>query len=85
MHYIYKGKCFTGVCPRSTTLPLCFAVYSMCIDIIDPAVLRPGRLDKVVYVGLPSARDRQAILSTITKASHSLYCAYVLYCVCMTH
>ncbi|KAF5898761.1 nuclear valosin-containing protein-like isoform X1, partial [Clarias magur] len=36
-------------------------------DIIDPAVLRPGRLDKTLYVGLPPASDRHAILITITK------------------
>ncbi|XP_043111094.1 nuclear valosin-containing protein-like isoform X1 [Puntigrus tetrazona] len=37
-------------------------------DIIDPAVLRPGRLDKTLYVGLPPAADRHAILVTITKS-----------------
>ncbi|GCC37380.1 hypothetical protein chiPu_0015884 [Chiloscyllium punctatum] len=37
-------------------------------DIIDPAVLRPGRLDKTLYVGLPKASDRFAILQTLTKA-----------------
>ncbi|TSP25445.1 Nuclear valosin-containing protein-like [Bagarius yarrelli] len=36
-------------------------------DIIDPAVLRPGRLDKTLYVGLPPPQDRHAILLTITK------------------
>ncbi|XP_068597171.1 nuclear valosin-containing protein-like [Brachionichthys hirsutus] len=36
-------------------------------DIIDPAVLRPGRLDKTLYVGLPPPADRLAILLTITK------------------
>ncbi|XP_032408521.1 nuclear valosin-containing protein-like isoform X2 [Xiphophorus hellerii] len=36
-------------------------------DIIDPAVLRPGRLDKTLYVGLPCAADRHAILLTVTK------------------
>ncbi|XP_068423847.1 nuclear valosin-containing protein-like isoform X2 [Clinocottus analis] len=36
-------------------------------DIIDPAVLRPGRLDKTLYVGLPPQADRHAILLTITK------------------
>ena len=40
-----------------------------CVDIIDPAVLRPGRLDKILYVGLPSSKDRVAILNTITKVS----------------
>ncbi|XP_063048322.1 nuclear valosin-containing protein-like isoform X2 [Engraulis encrasicolus] len=37
-------------------------------DIIDPAVLRPGRLDKTLYVGLPPPKDRHAILITITKS-----------------
>ncbi|XP_060101927.1 nuclear valosin-containing protein-like isoform X1 [Heteronotia binoei] len=36
-------------------------------DIIDPAILRPGRLDKTLYVGLPPPLDRLAILKTITK------------------
>lgn len=36
-------------------------------DIIDPAILRPGRLDRTLYVGLPPAADRHAILLTITK------------------
>ncbi|XP_035029346.1 nuclear valosin-containing protein-like isoform X3 [Hippoglossus stenolepis] len=36
-------------------------------DIIDPAILRPGRLDKTLYVGLPPAKDRHEILLTITK------------------
>ncbi|KPP67594.1 hypothetical protein Z043_113794, partial [Scleropages formosus] len=36
-------------------------------DIIDPAVLRPGRLDKTLYVGLPLPSDRHAILLTVTK------------------
>ncbi|XP_066155268.1 nuclear valosin-containing protein-like [Euwallacea fornicatus] len=36
-------------------------------DIIDPAVLRPGRLDKILYVGLPSREDKVDILRAITK------------------
>uniref|UniRef100_A0A8D0HJG8 Nuclear VCP like n=1 Tax=Sphenodon punctatus TaxID=8508 RepID=A0A8D0HJG8_SPHPU len=36
-------------------------------DIIDPDILRPGRLDKTLYVGLPPPVDRFAILKTITK------------------
>ena len=37
------------------------------IDILDPAILRPGRLDKHIYVGLPNAQGRLDILLTITK------------------
>jgi ribosome biogenesis ATPase len=36
-------------------------------DIIDPAMLRPGRLDKLLYVPLPSKDDRHSILKTVTK------------------
>ncbi|XP_066599971.1 nuclear valosin-containing protein-like [Prorops nasuta] len=36
-------------------------------DIIDPAVLRPGRLDKILYVGLPTSTDRIDILRALTK------------------
>ncbi|KAF6201205.1 hypothetical protein GE061_005652 [Apolygus lucorum] len=36
-------------------------------DMVDPAILRPGRLDKIVKVGLPSAQDRIDILRAITK------------------
>lgn len=33
-------------------------------DIIDPAMLRPGRLDKLVYVDVPGPEGREAILRT---------------------
>ncbi|XP_038120975.1 nuclear valosin-containing protein-like [Culex quinquefasciatus] len=36
-------------------------------DIVDPAVLRPGRLDKILYVGLPAEPDRADILRALTK------------------
>ena len=36
-------------------------------DIIDPAMLRPGRLDKLLYVPLPTAEDRFSILQTLTR------------------
>lgn len=36
-------------------------------DIIDPAMLRPGRLDKLLYVPLPTSDDRYSILETLTR------------------
>ncbi|EEZ99985.1 Nuclear valosin-containing protein-like [Tribolium castaneum] len=36
-------------------------------DIVDPAVLRPGRFDKILFVGLPTASDRIEILRAITR------------------
>jgi ribosome biogenesis ATPase len=40
-------------------------------EIIDPAVLRPGRLEKTFHVGFPSAEDRVDILRALTKVSVS--------------
>ena len=38
------------------------------IDLIDPAVLRPGRLDKLVEVGLPQTdADRCSVLQSLTR------------------
>lgn len=40
-------------------------------DIVDPAVMRPGRLDKILYVGLPALNDRMEILKAVMKVSLS--------------
>ena len=37
------------------------------VDILDPAVLRPGRLQKILFVDLPSPSDRVDILRAITS------------------
>jgi cell division protease FtsH len=36
-------------------------------DVLDPALLRPGRFDRQVYVGLPDIRGREAILKVHAK------------------
>merc|ERR1711957_1135143 len=36
-------------------------------ELIDPAMLRPGRLDKLLYVPLPSPSDRYSILRALGK------------------
>ena len=36
-------------------------------DIIDPAMLRPGRLGKLLFVGLPAPEERVDILKTLTR------------------
>lgn len=36
-------------------------------DILDPALLRPGRFDRQVYVGIPDILDREAILKVHAK------------------
>ena len=36
-------------------------------DILDPALLRPGRFDRQIYVGIPDAKGRQEILKVHAK------------------
>ncbi|MCL4154502.1 UNVERIFIED_CONTAM: hypothetical protein GTU68_014895 [Idotea baltica] len=36
-------------------------------DMLDPAVMRPGRFDTSLFVGLPDLRGRVAILNACTK------------------
>ena len=36
-------------------------------DMIDAAMLRPGRLDKALYVDLPNPQERLSILKTLTR------------------
>jgi ribosome biogenesis ATPase len=38
-------------------------------ELIDPAMLRPGRLDKKLYVPLPTASERTSILSAVARFS----------------
>jgi transitional endoplasmic reticulum ATPase len=37
------------------------------LDLVDPALLRTGRFDRLVYIGEPSEEDRQRILSIHTR------------------
>jgi ribosome biogenesis ATPase len=36
-------------------------------DIIDSAMMRPGRLDQQLFVALPTPTERAEILKTLTK------------------
>lgn len=40
-------------------------------DMIDPAMLRPGRLDKTLYIELPTAEERLDILKTLVAANNT--------------
>ena len=39
-------------------------------DILDPALLRPGRFDRQIQVGRPDVKGREAILHVHSKTNH---------------
>lgn len=42
-------------------------------DALDPALRRPGRLDREIEIGIPNAVDREDILRTLLRTvTHSL-------------
>lgn len=51
-------------------------------DIIDPAILRPGRLDQLIYIPLPDEKSRISILkANLRKSPISKVCADVFFVV----
>jgi SpoVK/Ycf46/Vps4 family AAA+-type ATPase len=52
-----------------TDLVRVIVIWSNNIDIIDPAMLRPGRFDKLLYVPLPDVQSRIQILQTLARKS----------------
>ncbi len=47
--------------PSSFLLHLCISTSCSRPDLIDPALLRPGRLDKCLYCGIPTAEEREDV------------------------
>ena len=74
-----RGNDNTGVTDRVVNQLLTFldgvegraGVYVMGAtsrpDMIDPALLRPGRLDRQLYLGFPDADERAAILAALSR------------------
>jgi cell division protease FtsH len=50
---------FLGKDPKK---PMTVIAATNNLEVLDPALLRPGRFDRVVYVGNPTEQDRQNIL-----------------------
>ena len=74
-----RGSDSTGVTDRVVNQLLTFldgvesrkGVYVMAAtsrpDLVDPALLRPGRLDKQLYCGFPDEQERFSILSAVSN------------------
>jgi ATP-dependent 26S proteasome regulatory subunit len=41
------------------------------LDDLDPAITRPGRLDQLIYIGLPDEAQRLSILKTIMNKTRT--------------
>ena len=48
-------------------------------DIIDPAIMRPGRLDQLIYIPLPDEPVSQLLMHIIINWLCQLYTMYVWY------
>jgi len=54
-------------------------------DIIDPAVLRPGRLDQLIYIPLPDDKSRESILKSNLRKSPLAEDVDLIYLAKVTH
>lgn len=54
-------------------------------DIIDPAILRPGRLDQLIYIPLPDEKSREAILKANLRKSPIAKDVDLVYIAKVTH
>lgn len=56
------------------TLPcpagVCVIAATSRPDLIDAALLRPGRLDRLLYCGFPSPLERGKILEALARSLH---------------
>ncbi|KAJ8949505.1 hypothetical protein NQ314_008198 [Rhamnusium bicolor] len=54
-------------------------------DIIDPAILRPGRLDQLIYIPLPDEKSREAIFKANLRKSPVAKDVDLIYIAKVTH
>ncbi|KAF0989224.1 hypothetical protein HZS_6410, partial [Henneguya salminicola] len=61
-----------SLCPKRSHDPnvliaIIIEQFKFTVNIIDSAILRKGRFDRIFYIGLPTPSERLSILRTLTK------------------
>lgn len=56
----------------SLSVSSCTVVFGCRPEVMDPAVLRPGRFGKILYVPLPSPNERGLILKALAKGNTAI-------------
>lgn len=67
LHHDFRW--YNLVFPLVSSTAACSCLFLCRPEAIDPALRRPGRFDREVHFGLPSAQDRAAILKVHTSRS----------------
>lgn len=60
--------CLTMYSPFNTLPGVCVIAATSRPDLIDAALLRPGRLDRLLYCGFPSPLERGRILAALARS-----------------
>jgi len=64
-----------GFTPQSNVVVL---AATNRVDILDPALMRPGRFDRQIYVGAPDIKGRCAALSVACQRHMFVMCHHLI-------
>lgn len=56
-----------GFTQQPKNKPIVVMAATNRIDVLDPAIVRPGRFDRKIHMGLPDEQERSEIVSTMLK------------------
>lgn len=58
-----------GFASNGASTGVCFVGATNAPHLLDPGLLRPGRLDRLLYVGLPNVEERMSILTLYLRST----------------
>lgn len=66
-HWCLHPACYSLLQSQSVCAGVCVIGATSRPDLLDAALLRPGRLDRLLYCGFPTAAERAAILKAASR------------------